>query len=92
MTVKTYILKVILIQTDLRIVAVDIIQPHTEVMDDVPRFLVTQFTDTAVDRHALIDVRLPCSEPGPALIELFLGQHSLPLHVMVLFDGRPEGT
>lgn len=71
-TIKAYILQVVLIETDLRIITVDIIQPHTEVMDDVPRFLVTQFTDTTIDSHTLIYVCLPSSEPGSTLIELLL--------------------
>ena len=66
------ILEVILVETDLWIVAVYIIQPYLVVVDDVARFLVAQLTHTTIDGQALIDVSLPGAEPWSALVELLL--------------------
>jgi hypothetical protein len=76
----TNVLEIVLIQCDLWIITVDIIQPYLVVVNYIARLLVAYLTDTAIDCHALIYVRLPGSEPWPALIELFLIQthHILP--------------
>ena len=74
MTGQANILEVLLIETDLRIITVDIIQPYLVMVDNIARLLVTQLTDTAVYCLAFIYVRLPRTLPWCTLIELFLIQ------------------
>ena len=72
MAVEANILEVVLVETDLRVVAVDVVQPYLVVVDNVSRFIMAQLTDTTVDSYALIDVSLPGAEPWSAFIELLL--------------------
>jgi hypothetical protein len=66
------ILEVILVETDLWVVAVYIIQPYLVVVDNKARLFVAQLTHTTIDSQSLIDVSLPSSQPWPAFIELLL--------------------
>jgi hypothetical protein len=75
------ILEVVLVQCDVRVVAVEVIQPYLVVVDDQTRLLVAQLTDAAIYCNTFIYIALPGSQPWPALIELFLGQHCLALRV-----------
>jgi hypothetical protein len=85
-TCLAYILEVLLVQADGRVVTVHIIQPYLVVMDDQARLLVTQLTDPAVDGQPLVDVCLPGSAPGLTLVELFLVQTA---HVLAGDPVRP---
>lgn len=59
------------VQADIRIVAVDIIQPDS-VMYDQPRLIVAHLAHTAIEREPVIDVCLPRSFPRLRLVKLFL--------------------
>jgi len=69
---QTNILEVILVQCDLRIITVGIIQPYLVMVDYIPRLVMAQLTDAAIDCLALIYVRLSRSLPWCAFIELLL--------------------
>jgi hypothetical protein len=56
---QTNVLEVLLVQCDLRVVAVGIIQPDLPVVDYVARLLMAQLTDPAVDSCPLIYIGLP---------------------------------
>ena len=74
MTSLTLIKKVVRVEADLWIVAVDIVQPDL-VMDYQPRLHATDLTDATIYAHALLYESIPHSLPCFSLIELLLGQH-----------------
>ena len=67
--------KIVLIQTDLWIVTVDIIQPNF-VMDNQARLFSAYLAQTAVYCHPLVNVYLPSPAPRRGFIELFLCHHA----------------
>lgn len=73
----TFVSEVIGIQTDLWVIAIDIIQPYLPVVDDLAQLHVALFTDAAINGFPVSDIRSPGSAPWSAVVELFLG-HAVP--------------
>ena len=69
------ILEALRIETDVWVVAVDVVQPDS-MMNYQTQLLVTYLAQPTIQCYPVIDIGLPCSLPRFALIELFLGQHS----------------
>ena len=84
MTVLTFIQEPIRVKAYVWVIAVRIIKPYGMV-HDLPGLFATHLTQTTINRQPVINKCLTCSTPGSALIELFLGQHCLALHVMTLW-------
>ena len=74
MTSLALVKEVLRIETDVWIVAVDIIQPYL-VVDYQPRLHATDLADAAVHSHPLLNERIPHTLPCFSLIKLFLSQH-----------------
>ena len=69
--------EVVRVQTDVWVVAVDVIQPDLMV-HDLARLLLTDLTDPAVYGQPFVYVCLPGQPPGLGFIELFLVNMSRP--------------
>ena len=59
------------VQADVRVVAVDVVQPYGMVYD-LPRLITTDLAQTTIHRYSVINKGLPSTAPGSAFIELFL--------------------
>ncbi len=61
------------VQADVRIVAVDVVQPYGMVYD-LPRLVATHLTEPAIHSQPLCYESIPCAFPCSAFIKLFLCQ------------------
>ena len=64
-----------MVQTDVRIIAVNIVQPYL-VVDDLPWLLSADLTDATIHRESVIYKGLTRTAPGSGLVELLLRKHA----------------